>query len=321
MAENEKYVTENSIIKNTIRITDKEAQYDKAAKEILGNKSILSYLLVNVVEEFYGMDPQEAVAYIEGDPYVGIVPVEPGMTNAGDKIVGMNTESSEKNEGVIYFDILFFVRTRNGKSKIIVDVEIQKDEPTTYHILNRAIFYVSRQISAQKGREFVKSQFNNIKQVYSIWVCLNQKEDTQQHIHFTKDEQQGKRKWKGRMEIPNIVMIGLAKNLSKPKKANSLHRLLGTLFSDKMYADEKIEILENEYHICMEEKMKEGLNHMCNLGQGIREKGERIGEQRGEQRGMRLIEKLMTLGRIDDCHRAMEDIVYRRQLMRELNIR
>ena len=34
---------------------------------------------------------------------------------------------SKSNEGVIYFDILFFVRTRDQKSKIIVNIEIQKD--------------------------------------------------------------------------------------------------------------------------------------------------------------------------------------------------
>ena len=34
-------------------------------------------------------------------------------------------------------------------SQIIVNVEAQKDEPTEYKILNRAIFYVSRLVSSQ----------------------------------------------------------------------------------------------------------------------------------------------------------------------------
>lgn len=313
---------------------------------------------MNVVEEFRGMEPEEAAGYIEGDPYVGIVPVEPGMTNAveqknREKITGLNTENFEKNEGLICFDILFFVRTHDRKSRIIVDVEIQKDEPTAYHILNREVFYVGRQISAQKDREFIKSQYNDMKKVYGVWVCLNQKNDTLQHIHFNKEELIGEQTWKGEMEIPNIIMLGVSKELSEPKEGKTLHRLLGTLFSNRLEADEKISILENEYHIPMEEKSREELNIMCNLGQGIRERaiaegriagrieGERIGERRGEKRGrrigeecgekrgkriweersMRLIQNLMSAGRMEDCQRVIQDESYRWQLMKELNIR
>ena len=317
----EKESGENIAIKNSIYAIDKEAQYDKEAKEILSNKNILAYLLVHTVEEFYGMNPAEAVAYIEEEIYVGSVPTEPGMTNikvikTGDKITGLNTENSEKNEGVIYFDILFYARTRDRKSKIIIDVEIQKDEPASYHIINRAVFYVSRQVSAQKEREFTKSQYNDLKQVYSIWVCLNQKEDSLQHIQFAKKELKGKQNWKGEMKIPNIVMIGLSKELPIQKKENSIHRLLGTLFSDNLSAEEKIRILKNEYHIPMEEKVKGGLYIMCNLSQGIKEKG----RLEGEERSMSLIEKLIDSGRIEDCQRVTKDTAYRRQLMQELGI-
>ena len=40
---------------------------------------------------------------------------------------------------------------KDGLSQIIINVEAQKDEPTGYEILNRAIFYVSRLISSQKN--------------------------------------------------------------------------------------------------------------------------------------------------------------------------
>ena len=138
--------------------------------------------------------------------------------------------------------------------------------------------------------------------------------------------------WKGEMEIPNIIMLGLSEKLSEQKEGNTLHRLLGILFSNTLDADEKISILEKEYHIPMEEKSREGLNTMCNLGQGIREKGiaegriagrregERIGEERGEKRSMKLIQTLMYSNRMEDCQRAIRDESYRRQLMKELGI-
>ena len=69
-------------------------------------------------------------------------------------------------------------------SQIIINVEAQKDEPNGYDILNRAIFYVSRMISSQKERDFSNSNYNDIKRVYSIWVCMNMPENSLEHIHW-----------------------------------------------------------------------------------------------------------------------------------------
>ena len=155
----------------------------------------------------------------------------------------------------------------------------------------------------------------------SIWLCLNQIDDSLQYIYFTKEELKGKMTWKGRMKIPNIIMIGLSKKLPEVKKENMLHRFLGTLLSNQLEAQEKIEILEKEYGFLVEEKMKGEINSMCNLSQGIRESGRVEGRIEGENCAMKLIEKLMAKGRMEDCHRVIKDGAYRRQLMQEFNIR
>ncbi len=69
---------------------------------------------------------------------------------SGQQIIGLNTENAEINEGLIQFDIIFYVRMKGGTSQVIVNLEAQKDEPTSYHILNRAVFYVSRLVSSEK---------------------------------------------------------------------------------------------------------------------------------------------------------------------------
>lgn len=51
------------------------------------------------------------------------------------------------------FDIIFYVRMKDGISQVIINLEVQKDEPKSYHILNRAVFYVSRLVSSQKERQ------------------------------------------------------------------------------------------------------------------------------------------------------------------------
>ena len=165
----------NTEITNAVNAAGDKAQYDARVKRILAQKNILAHILVKTVDEFKGMKPEDVVTYIEGEPKVGIVPVEPGLMNAektdatGQRIVGLNTETAEINEGLVRFDIIFYVRMKNGLSQIIVNVEAQKDEPNKYKLLNRAIFYVSRLVSSQKERDFVNTNYDDIKQVFSIF--------------------------------------------------------------------------------------------------------------------------------------------------------
>ncbi len=277
-------------MKKTIFTTDKEAQYDEKAKEILGQKSILAHILVKTVEEFKGMKPMDVVPFIEGEPYISLVPVDSGLTNtvteaSGEKITGLNTENKEINEGEVRFDILFYVRTRDGICRIIINIEAQKDEPIRYHILNRTVFYASRLISSQKNREFSNSEYNNIKKVYSIWICMNRRKNTLEHIHLTKDSLIGEEHWKGRLDLLNIIMIGLAEEIPEQGEEYELHRLLGTLLSQHLEADEKMRIVEEEYHIPMEQELMEDMKIMCNLGQGVKEEGIAIGRKTGIEIG------------------------------------
>ncbi len=108
-----------------------DAQYDERAKRLLGNKIILAHILVKTVDEFKGMNPEDVVSYIEGEPFISVVPVEPGLTNAekekdGQRIVGLNTENTEINEGLIRFDIIFYVRMKDGISQVIVNFRSTK---------------------------------------------------------------------------------------------------------------------------------------------------------------------------------------------------
>ena len=51
-------------------------------------------------------------------------------------------------------------------------------------------------ISSQKGREFIKSNYNDIKRVYSIWVCMNLSQNCMNYIHFTQESVVGTYQWK-----------------------------------------------------------------------------------------------------------------------------
>ena len=282
----------NTELKSAVMATDRDAQYDNSAKRLIAHKFILARILVKTVEEFKGMDPLEVAALIEGLPYISAVPVEPGLTNAvhfqnGQRLVGFNTENQELNEGLVRFDIVFYVRMKDGLSQIIINVEAQKDEPSDYEILNRAVFYVSRLVSSQKERDFENSSYDDIKSVYSIWICMNMEENTMSHIHLTKEDLIGSYEWKGNLDLLNIIMIGLAKELPEHDETYELHRLLGALLSRELTVDEKLDIIGKEYDIPLEENFRKDMSTMCNLSQGVKEEGIAIGRREGLEEGRR----------------------------------
>ena len=264
---------------------------------------------MKTVDEFKGMKPEDVVKYIEGEPSISVVPVEPGLANmektdaTGQRIVGLNTENAEINEGLVRFDIIFYVRmpsvddTKNGLSQIIVNIEAQKDEPTEYKILNRAIFYVSRLISSQKERDFVNTNYDDIKQVFSIWICMNMDDNSLSHIHLTKDEMLKPCNWKGNLDLLNIVLIGITNEIPEHDEKYEMHRLIGALLSSELKEQEKLDIIEHEYNIPISQEFREDVRIMCNLSTGIEE---RATEKTSEKFILNMYKKGYTLDQIAD---------------------
>ena len=293
----------NTEIANAVNAAGDKAQYDTRVKRLLAQKSILAHILVKTVDEFKGMKPEDVVKYIEGEPSISVVPVEPGSANmektdaAGQRIVGLNTENAEINEGLVRFDIIFYVRMKNGLSQIIVNIEAQKDEPTEYKILNRAIFYVSRLISSQKERDFVNTNYDDIKQVFSIWICMNMDDNSLSHIHLTKDELLKPCNWKGNLDLLNIVLIGITNEIPEHDEKYEMHRLIGALLSSELKEQEKLDIIEHEYNIPINQEFREDVRIMCNLSTGIEE---RATEKTSEKFILNMYKKGYTLDQIAD---------------------
>lgn len=253
----------------------------------------------------------------QDEPSISVVPVEPGLANmektdaAGQRIVGLNTENAEINEGLVRFDIIFYVRmpsvddTKNGLSQIIVNIEAQKDEPTEYKILNRAIFYVSRLISSQKERDFVNTNYDDIKQVFSIWICMNMDDNSLSHIHLTKDEMLKPCNWKGNLDLLNIVLIGITNEIPEHDEKYEMHRLIGTLLSGELKEQEKLDIIEHEYNIPISQEFREDVRIMCNLSTGIEERAteratKKATEKTSEKFILNMYKKGYTLDQIAD---------------------
>ena len=101
------------------------------------------------------------------------------------------------------------------------------------------------------------------------------------HFHLKKDEILDPYNWKGNLNLLNIVMIGIAKELPKHEEKYELHRLIAALLSNQLNEQQRLAILESEYNIPINTDFRKDVNVMCNLSQGIKEDGIAIGEARG----------------------------------------
>ncbi len=253
-----------------------EPRYDQSAKNILSDKSILAHILKSTVSEFKDASIEDiANVYIEGTPEVSQIPVNQDKTNAvTKKIQGDRNEESSPTEGWVTFDILFHAKAPESGDLItlIINVEAQKTQRAStlgYDILKRALYYVSRIMSSQKKREFEGSDYNSIKKVYSIFICMDSPNGQSAINRYRMKEEHLLHRYKANQksyDLLNVVMI----YLSDEKVRNRLIGLLQLLFrKENMSGDERNEILKERYNIHLTEEQREELNTMCNLSEGI----------------------------------------------------
>ena len=136
----------------------------------------------------------------------------------------------------------------------------------------------------KKKEILLNSNYDDIKQVFSIWVCMNMGNNSMAHIHLTKDEILETYQWKGNLDLLNIVMIGITNELPEKDEKYELHRLICALLSNEIQKNQKFDILEKEYNIPVDTELREDVSVMCNLSLGIEERAEARGEARGEAR-------------------------------------
>ena len=287
----------------------KNVQYDDYAKFILSQKEILSRILKFTIKEFEDMEAEDIMELIEGEPLVSKVSTEPGETNQTfhGKITGNNTESTELEEGTIIFDVIFYVRMKDGVSRIIINLEAQGIEKPPYPLVNRTIFYIARLISSQKNRNFDHSNYGDMLRTYSIWICFNLDENCMNYLHLTNTPLLGSHEWLGDLGLMNIFMEGLDKNLSEEtlKTTDSnLHYMLGTIFSNDLSPKDKVRLLGERDDMPAGTHIRKELDTMCNLSYGIEERGIEKGLEKGIEKGrMDLIKNMLSK------HMSAEDIM------------
>ncbi len=285
----------------TVEATNAAAAYDTNVKFLLADKQILSWILKYTIREFQNMAIGEITACIGDEIEVAAVPVDPGLTNLG-RVQETLTEDNIPGEGIICFDLRFHAYHRETEMKFLINIEAQKSSDPGklgYHLENRIVFYLARMISAQKFTEFHCSNYDDLKRVQSIWICMDNQEDGDsiEELQLVRKMVFGTKQESSEMDLMQGIIINIRDGENIEPSRNILIAMLEHLLS-RVNTGEKKRILEEEYGMIMTVELERRMQTMCNLSENILEKGKVEGELNCSRSA--IIDLLEDLGEIPE---------------------
>ena len=287
---------------NTIEAVDSaKTRYDKNVKEILADIQVLARIVKHTVAEADDLSISEIMSCIDcGSIRIGTVPMNPGLTNA-ERIDSYQTEDSIPNEGYVTYDIRFMMAVASAALEIIINIEAQRTsdfKKLGYHIENRIVFYLARLISSQKGINFVKSEYDNIKKVYSIWICMDaaDDEDSISSISLKSECLFGKQCDFTELDKMCGMVIRIRNNENAAESRNRLIAMLEDVLSTQD-GESKKRKLEEKYDMKITTELEGRFSSMCNLSEVVEERGIKKGMEQGIEQGIRgLVDILRDMG-------------------------
>lgn len=258
-------------------IAPEKIRYDKNVKEVLADVQILARIVKYTVVEFKELSIDEIIACIDEEQIeIGETPVHPGLTNLG-KVTTLATEDTIPNEGTVYFDIRFPIFCDENIIKILINVEAQKSTEAGklgYHLENRIVYYLSRMISSQKDVEFFRSNYDDIKKAYSIWICMDasEKQDAIHELRFTSETVFGHERVFPYLDKMRGVVIHIRKMGNVEESKNKLIAMLEDLLSKEAHVTKKQKLVE-KHGIKMNVEIERRMGEMCNLSDLVEEEG------------------------------------------------
>ena len=262
-------VRETYISKTLSALGDGVAKVDEKIKALLADKQILARILKYSVEDFKEYDILEIINRIE-EIEILEVPVDSGLShkskNEFGKISGSNTEDNVPGEGVIYYDIRFNVTKGKKRIKVLINIEAQATTSVSrlgYHIENRMTYYLSRMISAQKEEEFFGSDYDKIKEVISIWICMDARKNEDSIIEYQlrPEVKFGENIHPEEINLLRGILIKIRGGKNMTQSKNKLIEMLEYVIADHS-AEEKKNYLKNECGVEMTKELERKVEAM-----------------------------------------------------------
>lgn len=275
-----------------------DVKLDLAIKKLLCQKPILACILKNVVSECADMTEDEIIQCIEGEPEIEKVPLM--------EINGQAQEHSETGKDLVRYDIRTYIKLPNAEkpelAKILINLEAQKEDKPGYDLPVRAIFYCCRIISSELNVEFTNHQndpkkFQNIKKVYSIWICSNAAQcraNSVDKYSINRETIYGSNDDNPRFDLFNAIIVNISKTHDTEGSDNKMIKVLTDLLNSDLSTRSKIEALKAD-GIQVTEEIEEGVADMCTYTASVRSEGEARGEARGRAEGQSILVKTIQL--------------------------
>lgn len=303
---------EDTYLSQAVVTAGSAASYDANVKYLLADRQILARILKYTVQECRDMEIEEIISCIGDDIEVASAALDPGLSNLG-RVREDKTEDTVPGEGTVFYDIRFSARLGEAKMKFLINLEAQKltsHSALGYHLENRIVYYLARMVSAQKNTEFHNTDYDSLKNVRSIWICMDSGErgDSIEEINLERKTVYGDADKAHRVELMQGVIINIRSVPGEKPSGNRLIAMLEVLLSE-MNAQDKKAILEKEYGMIMQVETEGRMKSMCNLSEVFIEKGIRKGMQQGIQQGALYQSRQVILDLLEDLGDIPEDIL------------
>lgn len=145
-------------------------------------------------------------------------------------------------------------------------------------------------VSAQKNTEFVSDNYDDIKKVVSIWICMDADDDGDGIIKYTfkPDILYGKDMVYHEFDKMEAYIIRIREHDNVTESKNKLIQMLEILLSKKKKEEVKNLLTQNHGTIMEISDTEQEVNKMCNLGEVLYERAEKEGIKQGIEQGIEL---------------------------------
>ena len=281
-------VINQSIINND----SKSVKLDETCKVLLSDTQILAHILKYVVDELRDFTIEEIQEIIPAN--INHEPVYPG-----NRVVKTSSnESIIPGEGILRFDVHFELdvprRNKQRACKLQINIEAQNSIYNDYKIVTRGIAYTSRLISKQVKTVIDGDNYQKMQKTYSIWLMPQAplKYDGTIRIYSLQEKVESgiplkEKEAYDKIKIATIYTSSKHEISQKYKQNDELLRVVMLLFGMSGRSVQEIRgILEKEYGFKMSDKLKKGVENMCNLAQGLIIENQALGRQIGKKEGI-----------------------------------
>lgn len=278
---------------NTLSTEGAKVYLDRTVKKLLSIRYVLGFIMTRAIKEYKGCTIEEAMAAIDGDPIIASKDLRSGHVEQ-ETVATRAAESASSEKGRIYYDIVFFAYAPSGERQMLwINLEYQDNYYPGYDLVPRGIFYCARLLGDELDKEFNPDNYDDIKKVYSIWICMNAPHadhlgrpigNTIVEYHVTPTmlysecENDIARIHTGRYDLMSAIFINIAQNGSSE---SDLIGMLRTMFSKTIGAEDKIRTLSEQYGLPMTTETSKEVHSMCNYSESIYEDGKAAGKAEG----------------------------------------